>query len=679
MKFTYNWLKDYVEIKLRPGQLADKLTMAGLEVTNLEKAGNDWVFDVEVTPNRADLLSVIGIAREVAAITNSKCRAYSVERIADSKTCLSAKRYPLNAKTLKIDIEDKKDCPFYSAKIITDVKVGPSPSWLVRRLELVGIRSVNNIVDITNYVMLETGQPLHAFDLDKISALKIVVRRARKEEQIITIDEVKRPLEEDILVIATQRPIAIAGIMGGRDTQIEEATQNILLEAACFSPLVIRRGRKLLGLSSESSYRFERSIDIQGIETASWRTIELIRKLGGGNLVLSKKNSTVLSKTKSIKVDQDDTNRLLGETISIISAGRILKSLGFKVLKRKRTLKVSVPSFRQDIHTSIDLVEEIARINGYENIPRTLPRIKAQEEFSLNYKKIRKLKEVLVGLGLNEAVTYSLRSTLEFQRFGFEEKQSLKILNPLSNLNQVLSPFLFPRLLTACRYNFNYKQKSIGLFEIAKVFKNAKPPETYALAILLSGDNYSVLSLKGILEVVFVRLGIAEFVEILPGQRESWADLSAGICLKTENSSFQCGVFGRLKKEVSSLFSLKQDVFIAEIDLEEILKACAKAVKKYIPLSLYPQIEQDLSIIVKQDTPVGSIIKEIKELNFSYLVDVNIKDLYAGAQISSGFKSITISFVFRAPDHTLTDSEIEPLMSRIIHSLQDKFSAQLRT
>ncbi|MFZ2356241.1 MAG: phenylalanine--tRNA ligase beta subunit-related protein, partial [Candidatus Omnitrophota bacterium] len=348
MKLTYNWLKDFLEIKITPGVLADKLTMAGLEVKSVEERDGDFVFEVEITSNRPDWLSIVGVAREVAAITNTKRKTQSV------KPQSKIKNFKRTGNGFKIEIEDKKDCPIYSAKIIKNVIVGSSPDWLRKRLELIGCRSINNIVDIANYCLFTYGEPLHAFDLDRlvnglagepVSRLGIIVRRARNKEELVTIDGMKRILNEDVLIIAsdtnphtrtpahplTGTPIAIAGVMGGKDTEVSFATKNILLESAIFNPLVIRRGRRKLGLQTDSSYRFERGVDFETIELATDEAVKLILDLAGGQLYLAKSEGLTKGKNKIISFDINSAARILGIDIPVIKIKNILNHLGFGV------------------------------------------------------------------------------------------------------------------------------------------------------------------------------------------------------------------------------------------------------------------------------------------------------------------------------------------------------------
>ena len=446
MKVTYNWLKDFVDIRLAPEALADKLTMAGLEVKAIDKFEDDYVFEIEITSNRPDWLSVVGIAREVAAITKAKVKR--------QKAKIQFKIQNLKKETtpFKINITDKKACPFYSARVIADVKIGSSPEWMAKRLRAIGLRPINNVVDITNYVLFATGQPLHAFDLDKIVGAKISIRFAQAGEEIITIDGIKRKLSADILVIADEfKPAAIAGIMGGKDTEVNESTKNILLESAYFSPLIVRKAARMLALSSDSSYRFERSVDITQVINSSDLAAGLIQKYAQGKIGgLSQSGLKPKESSEVINFSLSQANKLLGREIPLARAKSIFKTLEFKVGASKGdVLKITPPGFRQDISSDVDLVEELCRIYGYENIPLSLPAVRHQaigakesiertakiaekviakgdflEEDRLIFIR-EKAREVLIALGDSEAITYSLLSRESLNKAGLEDSGSI--------------------------------------------------------------------------------------------------------------------------------------------------------------------------------------------------------------------------------------------------------------
>jgi phenylalanyl-tRNA synthetase beta chain len=677
MKVTYNWLKDFVEIKIPARQLAGKLTMAGLEVTAVEEKGGDFVFEIEVTSNRPDCLSVIGIAREVAAITGKKLK---LPKIPGHQVTRSP-----GHQVVSIKIEDKKDCPLYTAKIIKDVKVGPSPDWLKERLELVGCRSVNSVVDITNYVLFERGEPLHAFDLDKLAADTIIVRRAKQNDKITTIDAEQRALGPDILVIADkEKAVAIAGIMGGIGTEVTVGTKNVLLEAAIFNPIVIRRGRQKLGLQTDSTYRFERGVDFETAESASWQAIQLIQEIAGGRCVLAKgAGQPIVLKKKIVNLEVSFVSKILGIAVGALKIKKILNSLGFSVkAKSKNNFSVTIPAHRQDINLEIDLIEEIARIFGYENIPTSLPAVKPRVTAYTARDLVSVIKNMLVGLGFNEVITYGLMDR-DLLKGLAQEKETVEILNPLSKEQAILRPALIPGLLRCVAYNLNQKQEYINIFEVANTFSlvNNKPKEEMVLGMALCGmrpwlleqgrvkDEASFLHLKGILETLFNRLGIKDY-SFKPESRPSGIEVYAG--------KEKIGLFLSIKEEILENLDIKnREVFIAEISLEKLF-ACADLKKKFIPLALYPSISRDISLIVKEDISAADILSIVQEKAGSLLKEIKIIDYYKGRHIPAGFKGLTLSCLYRADDRTLTDAEVNPLHSLALAVLSEKFCAQIR-
>lgn len=673
MKVTYNWLKDFVAIKLSPQELADKLTMAGIEVTSLEEKAGDFVFEIEITSNRPDWLSVVGIAREVAAITNSKLKT-KAPKIKKTKQVKS---------NFKIEIQDKKDCPLYTAKVIQGVKVGVSPEWLRKRLELIGCRSVNNIVDITNYVLFERGEPLHAFDLDKISPGSIIVRRAKQGEKITTIDGQIKALTPGILVIADKnKPVAVAGVMGGKDSEVGFQTKNILLEAAVFNPVVIRQGRRKLGLESDSSYRFERGLDCKTAIDASWEAVGMIEEIAQGRCVLSKESGTDKIKAREISLGADFVSKILGVNIPALKIKNILQGLGFIVkAKSKNAFKVMAPSFRSDANSEIDLIEEISRIYGYEKIPATLPKIIPDVNALGKRIGVRCVKNILTGLGLNEVITYSLIDQ-DLLAVGHRER-AVGVQNPLSKEQEVLRTTLIPGLARAVANNLNQKQNYLNIFEIAKVFSKEQSSikEKLVLGIAICGErkffiseaglireNASILHLKGIIDTLLLRLGFKDCnFKIKEGE---------GIEVSLDNDKL--GTMHILDKATLDKFDIKnKDVMAAEIDLELLLSK-ADSRKKFSALPIYPGISRDISFVLKDDIEVTGILEVIKEKAQPLIKEVKIADYYKGKQIPSGFKGLTISCFYRSDERTLTESEITPLHNAISQALVDKFKVQLR-
>jgi len=720
MKVTYNWLKDFVDIRLSPKTLADKLTMAGLEVTALEEKEDDFIFEMEVTSNRPDWLSVIGIAREVAAITGKKLKFDARCSMLDARED-KYRGSRTEDRKFEIKVENKKDCPLYTAKIIKDVKVGPSPEWLKARLELLGCRSVNNIVDITNYILFERGEPLHAFDLDKLNGKAIVVRRAKPGEKITTIDGEQRMLDPDILVIADEeRPVAVAGVMGSKDTEVTEVTKNILLEAAAFNPIIVRRGRRNLGIQSESSYRFERSVNLEIVDNASWRAAELIQESAGGSCVFAKSSGAIKTKRKSVNLGLSAANKTLGINIPAPKIKKILSSLEFKTkmepirakaqdsygrntqaatthphskgygfrprsIKTKNHFAVEIPAHRPDVTSGIDLIEEIARIYGYENVPQTQPMVEPQVSVGETKDSVSLIKNILVGLGLNEVITYSLMDKDLLRDFGIDQgSQVIEILNPLSKEQEILRPGLIPSLAACVAYNLNQKQDYINIFEVAKVFSRsiASTHEELRLGIALCGikslllqqglikDPVGLLHLKGILEVLFARLGVRDY------DFNTQDNVSA---IAVYVAKEKIGLMTKLEKSVLDKLDIKnKDVFVLELSLNRLL-FYINLNKNFVHLPIYPGISRDISLILKDEISVGDILKAIKGGGKPLLKEAAVVDYYKGKQIPSGFKGLTLSCLYRSDERTLTEAEINPVHSLICNLLAKRFGAQIRS
>lgn len=659
-----------MEIKIAPQALAQKLTMTGLEVTSLEEHNGDFVFEIEVTSNRPDWLSVMGIAREVAAITREKLK--NVSRIRYHVSRKNVRRATCDVRPFSIKIEDKKDCPLYTAKIIRDIKVGSSPDWLKKRLELLGCRSVNNIVDITNYILFEYGEPLHAFDLDKLNNDTIIVRRAKNNEKIVTLDGQERMLNCEILVIADkEKAVALAGVMGGKDTEVTQATKNILLEAAIFNPIIIRRARQGLGLQSESSYRFERGIDPEIAEKASWQAVKLIQELAAGKCILAKSSGITKTNKKSINLSISGVQKILDVQITPAKIKQTLASLDFKVkTKTKDKFTVEIPAHRADVNLEIDLIEEIARIFGYEFIPNTLPAARPQVSIGDTRGLVSLIKNTLVGLGLNEVITYSLINQDLLKGFGIGQ-EAIEILNPLSQEQGVLRPALLPSLVACIAYNLNQKQEYINIFEIASAFLNP-PKEELRLGIGLCGvrsllleqglikDEVGLLHLKGIIEALFERLGIKNYAF-----NKAVEPQTISILVNQE----KIGLIQRLQRGV--------EVFMAELNLEKIF-SYAQLKKEFAPLPKYPGITRDISFILKEGLSLKETLDTLQEKGRPYLCQIRIVDYYKGKQIPPGYRGLTVSCLYLSEERTLTEAEINPAHNLICRLLTEQFGAKIR-
>ncbi len=679
MKVTYNWLKDFVDITVSAQKIAGLLTMAGLEVVYLEERHGDWIFDIEITPNRPDLLSVIGIAREVAAITGKRFRLpRSIYKQRNNKN--SSRRL---SEQLKISIQDKTGCLLYIARVIKGVNVGDSPYWLRRRLEMLGLRSVNNVVDVTNYILLESGQPLHAFDLGRLQGDSIVVRRAINGEEIITLDGQRRSLDDQILIIADDRkPIAIAGIMGGEGSEVNAATRDILLESAIFNPITIRRASRTLGLSSESSSRFERGVDVQGVDFYSMRAVNLIRDIAGGRLILSKNTTKPRLQKKKIILHLGQLKRMLGADYGLAQTERILGSLSFSIKRHGNNLEVVVPSFRSDIKREVDLIEEVARISGYENIPVRLPRIVpqgVQEEVSFWDKK-RVVRNILISQGINEAITYSLLSRDLINKFGYSESQLVLVDNPLTNQQEILRPSIIPALVSRIEYNLNQQQKDIRLFEIGDIFRrdySESQQEKTSLALVYCGIDINPLYIKGTLELILKRVGVKEFEFTLCNDSHSpYLQKDFSLSLIVNNRIL--ARLGVIKPEILEGLDIKNYIFAAELDLNYLFIEINNAQKQYIPIPIYPEVRRDISIVLKKNILFGEIVKGIVKGRIPYLIEIGLKDCYSGRQIPFGYKGLTLFCIYRADDHTLTAQEIETAHQKVLDILKTAFSAQQR-
>lgn len=689
MKVTYNWLKDFVDISLKPESLADKLTMAGLEVKAIEKFEDDSVFEIEITSNRPDWLSVIGIAREVAAVTGKK---YSPQSIVHRK--IEGRRTSDEGR-LVINIEDKNACPFYSARIIRNVKVKSSPEWMAKRLRAIGLRSINNIVDISNYLLFTIGQPLHAFDLDKIvsglagervNGLEIIVRRAQEAEEIITIDGVRRILNKDVLVISsavnrhtgipahqhTGTPIAIAGIMGGKDTEVLESTRNILLESACFSPIVTRKASRALGVSSDSSYRFERSVDKSRILESSDFATKLIAEYAAGIAGKLFKAGSDKSPKKIITFTTRACSALLGQKAATAKTKSIFKALEFKVVAAKKDiLKIEVPDFRQDVKSEIDLVEEVCRIAGYDTIPLTLPAVKLSQTSHDDIARTQEsIREVLAGLGYNEVITYSLLSEEALGKTRLPLDAPSRLQNPLSREQEVLRPTLLPGLLQTLRFNLESGNKNCLFFEIGSCFY--RDIESVLLGVIT--ENSSLSDFKGTLELLFATLGVKEYAfsqKVIPYFKEG---SGAGISIL----GAEIGAIGMLKDDVLREYKIGlAAAAVLEINLNK-LKAFINFQKFYKSLPKFPLASRDLSLVLDEGMPYQKVIEAIKVSQAEHLENVGFKDVYRAEAIGKSKKSLTVTLEFRSPEKTLTDTEVNAQVEKIMHKLSQLLGASIR-
>jgi len=680
MRFTYSWLKEYIDVKLKPKELAEKLTMAGLEIEAVSQADGEWVFEAEVTTNRPDWLNIIGIAREVAAITDEKMAATKAGQHSSASAGRAAQ--PKSAANCIIQVLDKQSCPRYTGRIITGVKVAPSPEWLIKRLKSIGVRSVNNIVDITNFVLFETGQPLHAFDFDKLSGGRIIVRRAKGNEQIVTIDGVTRKLDLSMLVIADENaPVAIAGIMGGKGTEVTESTKTILLESAYFDPAITRKVSRCLGLGSDSSYRFERGVDLAGVKTASDRASALIAAIAGGLtgkiIDIGKKSIT----QANVLVNFQKVNDVLGTNVPTKEISRILKALGLKSGKTSKAGAVfTIPSWRRDLKKEEDLIEEIIRIYGYDKICTDSVFIPMQPDLA------RIISDTLVSFGLNEAITYSLVDKVLDDIFQPAPLvAAIKIKNPLSSDFAVLRRNIIAGILNAAKWNLNRNINDIKLFEIGPVYHSEKldRQEENHIVICLSGtrrDNWQdgvnpvdFYYLKGITDSLFKKLGVSNY-DIKPGQSGIFqAEQSAEIMIKGEPAGF----LGKVEKGLLKKIDIDKDCFVCQINMDILVKH-VELKKRFTALPKFPVVYRDISTLAKIETPLGDIVNMIKETAGDIIKEIKLFDVYKGEQIPKGHRSLIFRLTYQSFDKTLTDKEVEIIHSGIISALKEQLGVGTR-
>jgi len=671
MKFTYSWLKEYCPINLKPNELASLLTGHGLKVESHQSLGNDTLFELEITANRPDLLGVIGIAREVAALTKQKLKLPSVKE-------KPIKSKPSSGKGL-VKIDSPEFCPGYLGRVIKGVRIGNSPKWLRERLEAVGLKPINNIVDITNYVLLECGQPLHAFDFNRLEGKRIVVRNARKGEKIKAIDDKDYQLTPEMLVIADEKnPVALAGIMGGKATEVTESTTDILLESASFEPKNIRRTSQALKLASDSSYRFERNVPPVNMEWGSKRATALIREIAGGKVTVEKLVATHEPIEKKVTINLDRVWRLIGIPIDKETIKRILKALGFVPVKEWRgNIDFRVPLFRTDINEAVDVIEEIVRVYGYDQVPMNVPiTVPDVLEKLPGDELLNRVRDTLVGLGCFEALTNSFVDDKSLSDFPFWCDNPLEKAITFANTPMKLRNNLASALLVALRLNEGYQREAhIKFFEVAKVYykdKAATPYEKFCLGLL---DNRGFLSLKGTIEALLGRIKLTAKVSYEPIEL-AW--FKTGQCLKIKLGDQVLGYLGEINSPLIDKYQTTNRVALAELDWAVMVKNAQLAIA-YCEFPRLPAIQRDLALVVDEKVKWAQVAETIQKTGGDYLEKVNFFDLYRGSQVAKGKKSIACALVFRAPDRTLTNEEVDTTIKQIVESLGSNLAATLRS
>ncbi len=690
MRVPYEWLKEFVDITATPEEVAERLTMIGLEVEGSESVKGDTVFEVNVTPNRPDCLSIIGIARELSAAfkTPLKIPAHDIKG-----------EQPIS--DFFVEILTPQLCNRYAGRVIKDVMISESPEWIKTRLEKCGIRAINNIVDITNYVLLEFGHPLHAFDADKISSKKIRISTAGTNNKIVTLDGIERELHEDALLIwDSVNPIAIAGVMGGMETEVSDKTNNIFLESAYFEPFSIRRTSKKLNLASESSYRFERGTDIEFLEKALNRAALIISEIAGGTIHKIIDVYPVKYVSEPVEVGYKRINNILGTNLSNVDMLEILKRLGIPAEDKGNVFVVYPPSHRRDIKRDSDIAEEIARIYGYSMIPTTIPKSPLSSG-RLNKKtmNINRLREAMRKTGFSEVINYSFMGMSSLDMLAIPEadrrRKVIAINNPLSQDECLLRTTLIPALIGNLKYNLDRGIEDIRFFEISRVFsatadlrediEKMLPLEELRLGgifyrektpSLWKEDVQEFFITKGALESMFEDLKISEY----SFSSSSEPFLHTGQACDIYVKNFYVGYLGVLGPEIVEKLDLikqKPEIVLFEINLDLFLTLIPDSIK-YSQIPKYPCIERDIAVVVDENIPAAEIKDIIRNFPSELIEDISIFDFYKGTNIPEGKKSLAFNIIYRSKEKTLTDEEIEELHASLVKYLLGKTGGELR-
>lgn len=668
MKISLEWLAEYLPGPLEPERAAEALTHGGLPVDSIEQHGSDTALDVEVTSNRGDCLSHVGIARELAALLDREFRDVT-PAARESSTAA--------ATVTSVRIEAPELCPHYSARILRNVTIKPSPSWLTRRLEAVGLRPINNVVDVTNYVMFELGQPLHAFDFDKLEGRRIIVRHAGANEKFVTLDGRDRVLEARMLVIADAvRPAALAGVMGGRDSEVSAATKNILLESARFDPLSIRKTARTLGMKSDSSYRFERGIDPLLPDRAGLRAAELILQTAGGELLAGDAAAGNVDRSpRRLTLRLEKLKRLLGIEFPPEQVVEALRRLRFSPVLIDKRIEVTVPTYRLDVNMEVDLIEEVARVIGYDHIP-------VRDEIAIRLTPpdpvanvIETIRSVLVSGGYFESVTFGWVSDLLAADFTPPEAIGLpRADSAVRKADASLRPSILPGLLESIRRNENVGTPDARLFEIGSTFwlaAGGEVQERRRMALVGSADLREV---RGVIELLLNRLDPAREVRIIPDARPGYARAAGG---RIEWGGQIIGYLGRIDRAVVEKLGLREVPAAAELELLPLI-AGARAVPQQKELPAFPPVRRDLSLVVPEAMRYQEIETLIRGLRPELMEDLEYVTTYRGKPVEKGRKSVTVTLIFRSATGTLTGEQVDVTVRRIIDAARSALGAELR-
>ncbi len=632
---------------------------------------NESVAEFEITSNRPDCMNIIGLARETAATYDRPFDVPVPKAVGNTENV---------SDMASVEIQNAELCSRFCARAVKNVKIAPSPEWMQKRLKACGIRAINNVVDITNYIMLEYGQPMHAYDLDNVEGKKIIVRNAKQDEQLETLDDQPRTLNSSMIVISDdKRAIGVAGVIGGANSEVTDTTTTVLFESACFDGALVRRGAKALGMRTEASALFEKGLDSENCLPAINRACELMEELGAGEVVGGVIDVYPTPKVQTVlPFEPEKMNKFLGMDISRAEMEDILKRLEFKV----EGDKVYVPTFRGDIEAMADIAEEVARIYGYDRIPSTMMKSDVSIGGKTELQKLEdSVRSELTASGLFEIITYSFIDPKENALVHIPEDDKrnnfVRITNPLGEENSVMRTDLSSSMMKTLRTNYTRRNPAAALFEIGTVFTpidgEQLPKETKDIAIGMYGD-YDFYDIKGIVEQLLVKVGILDFDFDVCKTNPTF---HAGRCAEVFAKGKRLGVVGQIHPSVCDNFKIDTEVYAAFIDFEIIAELFDMS-KHYVALPKFPAVTRDIAVTVDKTVPVGDIVKIIKAQKSDIIEDYKLFDIYEGAQLGENKKSVAYSITLRGSDRTLTDDDVNPIIEKILKELEEKLGAQLR-
>ncbi len=686
MIISYNWVKEFIDIDLSAKQVAELLTMSGLEVDSVEKKGKDHIIDIDLTPNKGDCLSILGVARELSAISGKKLKMPGFKLPAQDKSA-----------PVKISIEDRELCGRYAGRVIRGIKVKASPKWMQKRLESMGVRPINNIVDVTNYVMLEYGQPLHAFDLDKLRSGHIRVATPGKKISFSTLDGVKRQIAPDMLMIWDgDVAVAVAGVMGGLESEVSDDTTSIFLESACFNASSVRRTASGLGIKTESSFRFERGIDLLGVDKALDRASFLISELTGGQLCRGVDVFPDKHRARNVKVSYQRVNDLLGLSLSRSRIKNLISRTGAKVKELADSVRVEVPSYRNDIEGDVDIIEEVARLYGYHNIPSHAPALKVTAGHDgSSRKRINHVKQLMCSRGYSEVINYSFMNPDMLNALNIsnddERRMTVSILNPLRQEESLLRSTLLPSLIENLVHNYSRGERVVKIFEVSRVFikKSRKsdklPDEGLRIGGLLIDDRSQQLWKSGVDPYYKVKGDMDSILNLMSVENMSWkrsvepflhGGRSADLLIKGKKT----GYIGVLSPGLVEGLGIKlhgADVLVFELDLESVMST-SKSTAIFEKFSRFPFVRRDISLLVDAATTSQDILEEMKGYRNDLIQDIEVFDRYSGKGIPEGKASYGLGVTYRSFDRTLSEEEIDSIHDGLVEWLLERTSGEIR-